>query len=80
MSDIDEGVPMLTVNLVNDEVSDSMVDIEWVDEFDMMPFDTQITFIEQLIDLLHETLEWVFEASDDEIVDEEDVEDEDADA
>jgi len=80
MSDIDEGVPMLTVNLVNDEVSDSMVDIEWVDEFDMMPFDTQITFIEQLIDLLHETLEWVIEASEDEIVDEEDVEDEDADA
>ena len=80
MSDIEEGVPMLTVSLVNDEVSDSMVDIEWVDEFDMMPFDTQITFIEQLIDLLYETLEWVIEASEDEIVDEEDVEDEDADA
>jgi hypothetical protein len=80
MSDIEEGVPMLTVSLVNDEVSDSMVDIEWVDEFDLMPYDTQITFIEQLIELLENTLEWVVEASEDEIVDEEDVEDEDADA
>ena len=80
MSDIDEGVPMLTVSMVNDEVSDSMVDIEWVDEFDLMPFDTQIAFIEQLIELLENTLEWVIEASEDEIVDEEDVEDEDEDA
>ena len=81
MSDYDE-VPMLTVSIINDEVADNIVDLDWVEEFDLMPFETQIAFIEQLIDHLEQTLEWVLEASDeaDDLSDELDDEEDDADA
>jgi len=81
MSDYDE-VPMLTVSIINDEVADNIVDLDWVEEFDLMPFETQIAFIEQLIDHLEQTLEWVLEASDEanDLSDELDDEEDDADA
>ena len=81
MSDYDE-VPMLTVSIINDEVAENIIDLDWVDEFGLMPFETQIAFIEQLIDHLEQTLEWVLEASDeaDDLSDELDDEEDDADA
>lgn len=84
MSEYDE-VPMLTVSIINDEVAENIVDLDWVDEFDLMPFETQIAFLEQLIDQLEQTLEWVIEASDeadeaDDLSDEADEEEDDADA
>jgi len=81
MSDYDE-VPMLTVSIINDEVADNIVDLDWVEEFDLMPFETQIAFIEQLIDHLEQTLEWVIEAAEDadDLSDELDDEEDDADA
>lgn len=81
MSDYDE-VPMLTVSIINDEVADNIVDLDWVEEFDLMPFETQIAFLEQLIDQLEQTLEWVLEAAEDadDLSDEADEEEDDADA
>jgi len=79
MTDVtDDTVPMLTFSIGKDADDEIIVSVDWADEFDLLEWSEQQTFILQAMDVLDETLAYIEDAVDDELFgeDEEDEEDE----
>jgi hypothetical protein len=74
---IDDTVPMLTFSIGKDADDEIVVSVDWADEFDLLEWSEQQTFILQAMDVLDETLAYIEDAVDDELFGDEDEEDED---
>ena len=57
----EDAVPMLTFSLVNSDDGDVVIALDWADEFDLLDFDVQQSFLLQAIDAIDEVLEYVDE-------------------
>jgi hypothetical protein len=73
---IDDTVPMLTFSIGKDADDEIIVSVDWADEFDLLEWSEQQTFILQAMDVLDETLAYIEDAVDDELFGEDDDEDE----
>ena len=57
----DDAVPMLTFSLMNSEDREVEIALDWADEFDLLDFTVQQSFLLQAIDAIDEVLEYVDE-------------------
>ena len=57
----EDAVPMLTFSLMNSEDGDVEIALDWADEFDLLDFNVQQSFLLQAIDAIDEVLEYVDE-------------------
>lgn len=57
----DDAVPMLTFSLMNSEDGEVEISLDWADEFDLLDFNVQQSFLLQAIDAIDEVLEYVDE-------------------
>jgi hypothetical protein len=69
---IDDTVPMLTFSIGKDADDEIVVSVDWADEFDLLEWSEQQTFILQAMDVLDETLAYIEDAVDDELFGEDD--------
>jgi len=77
MTDLNSDVLMLSFNLLNNDESTTLA--EWNDDFDLLPYETQLAFIHEAIEQLEAALDYVeqaMEEDDDESNDESDDSDE----
>jgi hypothetical protein len=57
----EDAVPMLTFSLMNSEDGEVEISLDWADEFDLLDFTVQQSFLLQAIDAIDEVLEYVDE-------------------
>jgi len=64
MTDLNSDVLMLSFNLLNNDESTTLA--EWNDDFDLLPYETQLAFIHEAIEQLEAALDYVEQAMDEE--------------
>ena len=57
----DDAVPMLTFSLASADDGDIEISLDWADEFDLLDFTVQQSFLLQAIDAIDEVLEYIDE-------------------
>lgn len=55
----DSAVPMVTFSISKDADDEVVVTVDWADEFDLLPFAEQQSFLLQAMDTLDEVLGYV---------------------
>lgn len=64
MTDLNNDIAMLSFNLVNDDEVTTIAN--WNDDFDSLPYETQLSFINEAIEQLEAALDYVEQAIDEE--------------
>ena len=64
MTDLNNDVLMLSFNLLNNDESTTLA--EWNDDFDLLPYETQLAFIHEAIEQLEAALDYVEQAMEEE--------------
>ena len=64
MTDLNNDIAMLSFNLVNDDEATTIAN--WNDDFDSLPYETQLSFIHEAIEQLEAALDFVEQALDEE--------------
>ena len=76
--DTEDHVPMLTFSIGKNEDDEVVVSVDWADEFDLLEWTEQQSFLLQAMDRIDETLAYVEDSMEEEEFSEDD-EDEDED-
>jgi heme-degrading monooxygenase HmoA len=76
--DTEDHVPMLTFSIGKNEDDEVVVSVDWADEFDLLEWTEQQSFLLQAMDRIDETLAYVEDSMEEEEFSEDD-EDEDDD-
>ena len=64
MTDLNSDVLMLSFNLLNND--EAVTEADWNDDFDLLPYETQLAFIHEAIEQLEAALDYVEQAMDEE--------------
>ena len=65
MLEDENAFPMVTFSLNKDDDDEVEISLDWADEFDLLPYAEQYSFLLQMLDVIEETLAYVESAMDD---------------